>query len=126
MWIFTKYGFFSAVCARRGNGGHGQPVDPDRMMIRARDEGHLTALKERFPDQLGSCEIQNTKGTDYAFRFFTSKTIWMVVIALLTDEMDYDNFKGEVARFQGAKGHAYERSLHDVWKVMNELQKRNS
>jgi len=36
MWIFTKYGFYSAVCARQGDGSHGQPVDPDRIMVRAR------------------------------------------------------------------------------------------
>jgi hypothetical protein len=28
MWLFTKQGFFSAVCARQGSGMHGQPVDP--------------------------------------------------------------------------------------------------
>jgi hypothetical protein len=26
MWIFTKHGFFSAVCARQGKGEHGQPI----------------------------------------------------------------------------------------------------
>jgi len=49
MWIFTKYGFFSAVCAREGSGRHGQPVDPDRIMIRARLLSHLEALLKRFP-----------------------------------------------------------------------------
>ena len=28
MWIFTKYGFYSAMCARQGDGKHGQSVDP--------------------------------------------------------------------------------------------------
>jgi len=45
MWIFTKYGFFSAVCARKGNGKHGQAVDPNRIMVRA-SEVHLTAIFE--------------------------------------------------------------------------------
>ena len=36
MWLFTKHGFFSAVCARQGNGKHGQHVDPRRIMVRAR------------------------------------------------------------------------------------------
>ena len=35
MWIFTKHGFFSAVCARQGNGKHGQPIDLERIMVRA-------------------------------------------------------------------------------------------
>ena len=70
MWIFTKYGFFSAVNARQGDGKYGQLIDPDRIMVRARDRGHLVALKERFPDQLGRCDIHDFAGTDYAFRIF--------------------------------------------------------
>jgi hypothetical protein len=26
MWIFTKYDFFSSVCAKQSNGRYGQPV----------------------------------------------------------------------------------------------------
>ena len=57
MWVFTKYGFFSAVCARKGSGKYGQPVDPDRIMIRARLRSHLDALLKRFPDLFGDSEI---------------------------------------------------------------------
>ena len=32
MWLFTKYGFYSAVCARRG-AGEGQPLDSTRVMV---------------------------------------------------------------------------------------------
>ncbi len=48
MWLFTKHGFYSAVCARQGDGSHGQSVDPDRIMVRARVRSHLEALKERL------------------------------------------------------------------------------
>jgi hypothetical protein len=123
MWLFTKHGFFSAVCARQGNGSHGQPVDPDRIMVRGRVRAHLQALKERFPDLLGPSEIQESSGTDYAFRIFVDKTIWSQVLAGLAVETDYDNFKSEVAHHQGKKGAAYEHSLHEVWSVMNRLQK---
>ena len=123
MWIFTKHGFFSAVCARQGNGKHGQPVDPDRIMVRARVRGHLDALKKRFTDLLGECEIQESAGTDYAFRLFVQKSAWTQVVAELAEETDYDNFKSEVARHQGRSGAAYEHSLHEVWSVMNKLQK---
>ncbi len=123
MWIFTKHGFFSAVCARQGNGKHGQPVDPDRIMVRARVRGHLEALKKRFPDLLAGCEIQDSVGTDYAYRLFIQKSEWMKVLAALAEETDYDNFKSEVAHHQGKAGAAYEHSLHDVWSVMHKLQK---
>lgn len=122
MWVFTRHGFFSAVCARRGDGRHGQPVDPGRIMVRARVRGHLEALKGRFPDQLGRCEIREFAGTDYAYRVFVEKAAWSRVMAELAEETDYDNFKSEVARHQGKAGAAYERSLHDVWSVMYRLQ----
>ena len=125
MWFFTKHGFFSAACARQGNGKHGQLVDPDRIMVRARLPSHLKALKERFDDLLGDCEIQISAGTDYAFRLFVQKSVWVQVLAGLAEETDYDNFKSEVARHQGEAGVAYEHSLHEVWSVMNRLQKNN-
>jgi hypothetical protein len=123
MWIFTKHGFFSAVCARKGDGKHGQPVDPDRIMVRARIRGHLEALKKRFPDLIGQCDIHESAVTDYAFRLFVQKPKWMQVLAGLAEETDYGNFKSEVARHQGSAGAAYEDSLHDVWSVMNRLKK---
>lgn len=123
MWVFTKHGFFSAVCARQGSGEHGNPVDPNRIMVRARVGAHLEALKKRFPDQLGPCEIQEFAGSDYAVRIFVAKSVWSQVLAGLAEETDYDNFKSEVARHQGRAGAAYERSLHDVWSVMYRLQK---
>jgi hypothetical protein len=124
MWLFTKHGFYSAVCARMGDGKHGQPPDANRIMVRARLKGHLEALKDRFPDLLGQCEIKESAETDYAFRIFVEKEAWSHVVKSLADDIDYDNFKSEVARHQGASGAAYERSLHAVWSVMYKLQNR--
>lgn len=122
MWIFTKYGFFSVVCARKGDGKHGQPIDPDRIMVRSRLRRHLRLLQERFPDLIGQCEIQKNTGTDYAFRLFVPKNEWVHVLARLAEETNYDNFKSEVADHLGAAGSAYENSLTDVWSVMYKLQ----
>ena len=104
MWVFTKHGFFSAVCARQGDGAHGQPIDSNRIMVRARVRGHLEALKKRFPDLLGECDIHESAETDYAFRIFIDKRVWSRVISGLADETDYDNFKSEVVRHQGRAG----------------------
>ena len=124
MWLFTKHGFYSAVCARKGDGNHDQPVDPDQIMVRARVRGHLESLKEHFSDLLADFEIMEFSGTDYAYRIFVPKPIWSQVMVVLTEEMDYDNFKSEVARHQGRSGADYEHSLHEVWSVMNSLQDR--
>jgi hypothetical protein len=75
MWLFTKHGFFGAVCARHGSGKQGQPIDLTRIMVRARVRGHLEALKKRFPERLGKSEIQEFAGTDYAFRIFVAKPV---------------------------------------------------
>ncbi len=123
MWLFTKYGFYSAVCARLGDGSHSQPVDPDRIMVRARVRNHLEALKEQFSDLLDSAEILESPSADYHYRIFVDKSVWSQVIVGLNEEMDYDNFKSEVAVHQGNDGAAYEHSLHEVWSVMHRLQK---
>ena len=123
MWLFTKYGFYSAICARQGDGRHNQPVDPTKIMVRARLRTHLTALKERFPDLLGNCEIRESPAADYAYRLFAEKPVWSQVLVAMNEDMDYDNFKSEVARHQGRSGAEYEHALHEVWAVVNRLQK---
>jgi hypothetical protein len=123
MWLFTRHGFFSAVCARQGDGEHGQPVDPERIMVRARVRAHLEALKKRFPSLLEQHDVQTFAGSDYAYRIFVAKSVWCQVLGELGRETDYDNFKSEVAHHQGSAGAAYERALHDVWSVMYRLQK---
>lgn len=122
MWLFTKYGFYSVGCARQGDGAYGQPIDKGRLMVRARVRQHLEVMKTRFPALLGDAEIPAFPGSDYAFRIFVPKTAWMTVAVELTDEIAYDNFKGEVAN--GSTGQDYEDALHDVWSIMNRLQSR--
>jgi hypothetical protein len=122
MWVFTRYGFFSAVCAKQGDGGHGQPIDPDRIMVRARTGAHLEALKERFPDLLGECPIREFANADYGFRIFVAKSAWSRVLEALAEETDYGNFKSEVSKHLGQAGSAYVHCLHEVWSVMYRLQ----
>lgn len=123
MWLFTRYGFYSAVCARRGTGEHWQPIDPDRLMVRARLREHLESLKRRFPDLLGGCDLRDFAGSDYAFRLFVEKSVWAQIVAKLAEETDYDNFKDAVAHHQARTGAEYHRALHDVWSVMYRLQR---
>src|SRR5262245_17146423 len=94
-------------CARQGDDKHGQPVNPDRIMVRARVRNHLEALKKSFGDLLADCDIKEFAGTDYAYRLFVAKSTWSQVVAGLVLETDYDNFKSEVARYQGKAGAAY-------------------
>ena len=93
MWLFTQYGFFSAVCARVGDGSANNQVDEGRVMVRARLQEHLEGLKLRFPKELGGLEIMETPETDYRYRLFAHKSVWIGVLEMLGEEMDYDNFK---------------------------------
>ncbi|HEY7156158.1 MAG TPA: hypothetical protein VH575_19490 [Gemmataceae bacterium] len=121
MWLFTKYGFFSAVCARQDDGKHGRSVDPTRIMVRARVRKHLEELQQRFPELIGDCKVGEFIGSDYTYRIFVGKPIWTKVLVGLNEEIDYDNFKAEVESLRGKD--PYERSLHNVWSVMYRLQK---
>jgi hypothetical protein len=121
MWVFTRYGFFSVVSTR---GPHGTTIDPDRVLIRARDRRHLDALRGRFPEVLEVGEIHEGVGTDYAFRMVVEKSAWARVLQMLGAEIDYDNFKSEVASHLKSAGAEYEEALHQVWSVMRRLQAR--
>jgi hypothetical protein len=122
MWLFTQYGFFSAVCAREGDGSRSNAVDEGRVMVRARLRGHLESLISRFPEELGGLEIMETPETDYRYRLFVDKAVWMRVLQFLGEELDYDNFKSKVVRNLDAVGDEYYHSLHDVWDTMQRLQ----
>ena len=122
MWLFTQYGFFSAVCAREGDGSYTNRVDPTRIMVRARLKTHLENLKRRFKDTIGDVEIIETPDTDYRYRVFVDKSKWTHMLESIGDEIDYDNFKSQVARHQGSSGATYSHSLHDVWSIMHRLQ----
>lgn len=123
MWVFTRYGFFSAVCARQGNGEVGQALDPDRVMVRARSRQHLDCLIARFPGLLSGAEIKAFAGSDYPYRIFISKTTWVEVLGVVGQELGYDNFKSEAARHRASTGAAYVHALHDVWEVMRSLER---
>lgn len=121
MWFMTTLGFFSVVCARRGDGGPGQPVDETRVMIRVRVKGHLDALRLRFPEQLGRVEILETTNSDYRWRLFCPKAVWATCVKALVEDVAYDNFKAECATAHGG-GSPYLHALHDTWTTFAKMR----
>lgn len=113
MWIFTSDGFFSVVCARKDNVPG--TVDPKNLMVRARKRKHLKRLKKRFK-ALRKCEIHQDAGTDYAFRIFVRKSVWVDIAAQLAADIDYGNFKNSI------KGMRYKQAASNVWGVMYDYQ----
>jgi len=116
VWLFTKYGFFSAVCARQGEGCRLSPVDRSKIAIRSRYKQHLESLKTRFADLIGDAEIRAFPNSDYEYRIFVSKPSWALIASALAAEVDYDNFKSESEKSQHPAG--YIDSLHEIWQVL--------
>ena len=122
MWLFTKHGFYSAVCARQGEGNRTEPVDPDRVMVRARVSSHLENLIKHFPQWLGDVEVLHSRDTDYRYRILMEKNTWNKVVSELVSKMDYDNFKSSVGTNTAEVGLNYKDALLDVWQTMHQLQ----
>lgn len=124
MWLFTRLGFYSAVCGKTDKGA----IDPDTMMIRARLRVHLERLVKAFPALLGDCEIHKSESRDYRFRMIVPKLVWVELATALADEVDYGNFKDQCHREwdKTPTGSSYTNSLHRVWGVMYDVQQRHT
>lgn len=110
MWLITPIGFFSVVQ---------KPTDIKKqtLTVRARVREDLEALKTFLPE-LG--RIQTSTANDYRYRAVAPKAAVAKAMASLIEQLDYSNFKNEVAAVQGqARASAY----HDVWSVLHRLQR---
>jgi hypothetical protein len=119
MWLFTRHGFYSVVCARKGDGSPSQPLDTSRVMVRARVRAHLESLIKRFP-QLRGQQVHETKDRDYRYRLFVSKSVWSNVVGELASDIRYDNLKKAASNEPGSIDYCH--ALDDVWDTMKGLQ----
>ncbi len=110
MWLITPIGFFSVVR---------KPTDikGKTLTVRARVKEDLQALKANFLPELG--DIQASKANDYRYRAIAPQGAVAKAMASLVEQLDYANFKNEVAKRQGqARAALY----HDVWSDLYRLQ----
>ena len=110
MWLLTPIGFFSIVQKPSDRQG-------DTLTIRARVEADLLALRDRYLPDLGP--IQSSRTTDYRFRAVAPRrTVEQAMVRLVAD-LNYSNFKNEVAKQQGVdRAEVY----HEVWDALYTLQ----
>jgi len=106
MWLLTPDGFYSIVQK------HGE----SDLCLRARVAADLDRLRERYLPSL--TPTTETPGGDYRFRAWASHEAVAEALGTIARELDYDNFKNEVARHDHERAHAY----HDVWEVLGRLQ----
>lgn len=125
MWVFTKHGFISAVCGRierPGGKGRSYEVDPSVILLRARQRAHLEEILAEyaslFPD--GVPPVKESATNDYRFRAVLPKSTFVLLMTALANDVDYGNFKSEVAARQGKS--MYEQALHSIWSIMYRVQ----
>ena len=106
MWLLTTRGFYSVVLNRE---------DPDLVLVRARLEDDLLALRDLAP----GIEPWYDPDADYPWRAELPHDEWTSVAAALADEIDYGNFKDEITELQGRR-RAYVYA--GVWETLRELE----
>lgn len=118
MWIHTKDGFFSVTTNQRDETGQ-------TLMVRARVRGDLDKLLERvlaikppFFHQGMLPKIIETKTSDYRYRVILARTVWAEYLVEMTDDLDYTNVKGTLARGDKPRANA----MMACWSAMADLQ----
>src|SRR5215813_4546390 len=110
MWLMSPVGFFSIVCKPDDIAG-------GTLTIRARAKADLEALRRDYLPGLGA--IVEGGGTDYPYRAKGPRNEIAEAVAHLVREIDYSNFKDEVAARQG-KRRADKYGL--VWRALYDLE----
>ena len=106
MWLLTPDGFYSIV----------EKSGEDGLCVRARVADDLDRLRDRYLPSLSA--TLETLGSDYRYRAWASREAMAAAMTTIVRELDYDNFKDEVARTDYKRADAY----HDVWEVLGRLQ----
>lgn len=119
MWVFSRYGFFSAVQALQ-NGGRSNRPDPDRVVVRARAKRHLINLADRF-GAFSPKDITRNEDSDYRYRVVLPRPVWVGIVMKLAEDIDYDNFKS-ACKHDLPDDHQYHDALNRIWGVGYEMQ----
>lgn len=96
MWTMTRRGFYSVVAHRD---------DSARVLVRARCERDIRALRDLLPD----AEPTTTPDADYLWRLECSREQWSGAVAKMATEIDYPNFKAAIT------DKAHHRAYLNVW-----------
>ncbi len=111
MWLVSERGFYSVVDKGDREG---------YLCVRARVLQDLHNLFELDSMKRYLDEVIETDDSDYRFRVYVRREDWVAASADLAAEIDYDNFKSQVARMQGhVRAHVYMK----VWSALDGLQR---
>lgn len=124
MWLFTIYGFFSIVCAKKLDRGKlTEETDTGTVLVRSRTKKHLQDLIAAYREILGGLKIKSEEGTDYPYRVVIRKSQLVQLLIEYAHDIDFTNFKAVVGDrdVYTEGGEAYLDALHDVWERMRQL-----
>lgn len=110
MWIFTNYGFVSAVQHNKKK---------DVLLVRAREPGALEAFAKRHGLK---AKVERTPVADYLYRAEFNKDRFAEAVADEVRRIDYGNFKNSFRAAVPENTTASHWALMDVWRVMRDLQ----
>ena len=94
-------------------------MEAGTLTIRARVRSDLQALRHQDLPSLGT--ITENEGTDYPYRAKAKRSEVAKALAQMVQQLEYDNFKNEVAKKQG---HHRAKVYHEVWDVLYDLEKK--
>jgi 8-oxo-dGTP pyrophosphatase MutT (NUDIX family) len=106
MWLFTKFGFFSIV--------RKHPDGP--LTVRSRTRGDLDRLRTHYLPAL-SPSLPH-QGSDYPWRATVDGVHLAQAMGQIVSDMDYDNFKDEVAQSLGV-GRA--KRYSKIWSALYDM-----
>ncbi len=113
MWLFHPEVGFLSVVRKPGDGRSSR----SQLTIRARARADLDRLRKLYLPTLSA--TVSTGGTDYPYRARATAIDWSDACSTMAREIDYGNFKSEVARVQG---HHREAAYHKVWAALMGLE----
>jgi hypothetical protein len=109
MWVFTKFGFLSAVA---------KPEDgPNRLTVRARKREHLEAFRREYCPRMDS--PMRMPMADYRWHAKVNKKAFARAMSEAALDIDYVNFKDQAKATAGAE---FAQRCGQVWNVLYQLQ----
>ena len=114
MWLITPFGFFSVV----------QKPDDKKtatLTIRSRVRGDLERLRDAYLPSMS--EIVANAGSDYRYRARAKRSEVSSAMAKIVSDIEYENFKDEVAQKQGKVRAGF---YGKVWQVLYDLPDQKS
>ena len=111
MWLFTNFGYFSIV----------QKPGTSDLTVRTRVKSDLEALRAQYLPDLGP--TMGKAGSDYPWRATVPHQALAAAMSQIVMDVDYSNFKNEVAAKQGM---GRSTRYHKVWDALYGMQEELS